>query len=88
MDLDYQAQRRLAREMCDIILDQGGDWQAVPAVLEERYDGDTLEYAVEIATGLMFAYRAPGGPAFLRGMRDALPEPEPARPRKRRWRVA
>lgn len=88
MEVDYATQQRLAREACEVIVEQGGDWAAVEAVLAERYGDDDLDAALAMAVGLMFAYRAPGGPGFLRGMRDALPEPEPVPRRRRRWRVA
>lgn len=89
MDLDYPAQLRLAREVRDVIIDQGGIWPAVEAALGRRWSGDDLEDALMVAVGLMFAYRAPGGPEFFVRWREREPaEPEPARPRKRPWRRA
>lgn len=86
--MDRAAKERLLRETCTLVLDQGGDAEAVEAILEDRYSGDDLEDALMMALVPLYAWEAPGGPAFVRGMRDDLPEPEPARPRRRRWRVA
>lgn len=90
MDIDYPAQQRLAREVRDLIMEQGGDWEWVGEALERRYVGDELELAQFMAVGMLFVYRdAPDGPRLFAAWRerDPAPEPEPA-PRRRRRRVA
>jgi hypothetical protein len=93
MDLDRAAQDRLLAEVCDLVLDQGGVWSSVEGRLRERYpDNDDLEDALMMALVPLYAWRAPGGPAFVRQMRDALVASAEAQaaanPPRRRWRRA
>lgn len=85
MDLD-QLDRILA-DVCDVIDAQGGDWDATEAVLLERFTGEALDNAYVYATAYLIAYGEPGGPEFVRGMRDRRRRLVPTIPRggQRRW---
>jgi hypothetical protein len=81
MDLD-----RIRAGVCDIILEQGGDWDATEAVIRRQYSGEELSMALDTyAATLLWVYAEPGGPALLRGMRDRLRRLVPVEPRGRRW---
>lgn len=84
---------RLIALVCDIALEQGGDWDATGRVLRERLDGDDLEQAEQLALWVLANYEEPGlGPDVVRAMRDrrrrlvpALPAGAPGRGLWRRW---
>lgn len=83
MDLD-----RLLARVCDVIDAQGGDWDATEAVLRQELSGAELTMALDTyAATLLWVYEEPGGPAFIRGMRDRRRRLVPAQPVGRRgWR--
>jgi hypothetical protein len=86
MDLDRAGQDRLLAEVCELVDDQGGVWSSVEARLAERYpDEDDLEDALTMALVPLYAWRAPGGPAFVRQMRDALVASAETQAPSRRW---
>jgi len=61
---------RLIALVCDVALDQGGDWDAVGRVLDERLDDDDLEQAEWIAAWVLGNYEEPGlGPEVVRALR-------------------
>lgn len=83
--------QRILADVLDVIVEHDGDDDAIEAILRGRYSGDELAMALDTyAAALVWVYQEPGGPAFLRGMRDRwrAAEPEPAPSRRRRWRVA
>ena len=90
MWLDYPTQQRLALEVRDLIIAEGGSWPSVEAALAREFTGDEFEVAEIVAYGMMHTYRGTGGPAFFARWQATTPAPksEPARPRKRHWRVA
>jgi hypothetical protein len=69
----------LAR-VCDVIDQQVGDWDATEAAIRREYDGDELDNAYVYATAYLIVYAEPGGPEFLRGMRDRRRRLVPALP--------
>jgi hypothetical protein len=72
---------RLIALVCDVALEQGGDWDAVGRVLAERLDADDLEQAEWIAAWVLGNYEEPGlGPAVVRAMRDRRRRLVPAQP--------
>ena len=74
-------------DVLDVIDAQGGDWEAVDAVLRDRYsdDIDVLAEALDTyAAVLLLVYEEPGGPGFLRAMADHHRRPVPAAA-GRRW---
>jgi hypothetical protein len=77
---------RILAGVCDIILEQGGDWDATEAVIRRQFTGEELSMALDTyAATLLWVYAEPGGPALLRGMRDRLRRLVPAEPAGRRW---
>ena len=76
---------RIRVHVLDAIVEQGGDWGAVEAIIRHEYFGDALEIAYGYADAYLHAYTEPGGPAFLRGMRDRRRRLIPAQPAGRRW---
>lgn len=85
MDLD-----RILAFVCDTIDAQGGDWDATEAVIRREYADEELEHAYAYATTLLIVYEEPGGPAFVRGMRDRRRRLVPVTPGGRRgwhWRA-
>ena len=74
---------RLLSDTLDVIIEQGGDWDAVEHVLRGRYDDeDELSMALDTyAAAYLLVYRwAPDGPGFLRRWlehRRRLVPPEP-----------
>lgn len=80
------AYERLLAHVCDVVLEQDGDWEAVRAVLAAEYVGEQLEDALTLAVAPMVIYTEddPGmGPKAVRGMRDRrrrLVPTLPARP--------
>jgi hypothetical protein len=83
--MTHDPTERLLAFLCDVVLEQGGDWEGTEAVLRERFAGDDLEIAYGFATVLLIEYAEPGGPAFLRGMRDRRRRLVPADPPRHRW---
>jgi hypothetical protein len=81
----HEPTERLLGFLCDVVLEQGGDWDATEAVLRDQFTGTDLEIAYGFATVLLIAYAEPGGPAFLRGMRDRRRRLVPADPARHRW---
>src|SRR5262245_13956363 len=81
---------RILARVCEVIEEQGGDWDATEAVLRDTYDGAELRMALDTyAPPLLWAYEVRGGPAFLRAMRDHYRRLVPAAPAPRgRWRAA
>jgi hypothetical protein len=77
---------RLLGFLCDVVLEQGGDWEGTEQVLRDQFTGTDLEIAYGFATVLLIEYAEPGGPAFLRGMRDRRRRLVPAAPSGSRWR--
>jgi len=71
---------RILATVCDTIDAQGGDWDATEAAIRERYEGEELEQAYLYATAYLIAYAEPGGPEFIRGMRDRRRLLVPAQP--------
>src|SRR5262245_1677764 len=78
LDLD-----RILGRVLDVILDQGGDWDATEAILVREFSGGDLDQALTYATGYLIVYAEPEGIAFLRGMRDR--RLIPAVPPRRGW---
>jgi hypothetical protein len=76
---------RILAFVCDVIDAQGGDWDATEALLRRTYDGEDLDHALTYATGYLIAYAEPGGPEFIRGMRDCRRRLVPAEPGRRGW---
>jgi hypothetical protein len=77
---------RILAGVCDIILEQGGDWDATEAVIRREFTGEELSMALDTyAATLLWVYAEPGGPALLRGMRDRLRRLVPVDPAPRRW---
>jgi hypothetical protein len=85
--LDRMDLQRILAFVCDVIDQQGGDWDATEAVLRrELTDDDELRMALDTyAATLLWVYAEPGGPALLRGMRDRLRRLVPVEPAGRRW---
>ena len=78
---------RILATVCDVIDGQGGDWAGTEAALRRTYGGEELEHALSYAATLLVVYAEPGGPAFLRGMRDRRRRLVPVTPGQRRgWR--
>jgi hypothetical protein len=76
---------RILAGVCDIILEQGGDWDATEAVVRRQFTGEELSMALDTyAATLLWVYAEPGGPALLRGMRDRLRRLVPVEPTHRR----
>jgi len=80
MDLDLDQLDRILARVCDIIDQQAGDWGATEAALVREFTGEELENAVAYATTCLIVYAEPGGPEFLRGMRDRRRRLVPALP--------
>lgn len=82
MDL-AQLDRILVRVL-EVIDDQGGGWDATEAILYREFEGESLDNALAYALSYLIVYAEPGGPAFLRGMRDRrlIPVVSPSK-----WRV-
>lgn len=78
MDLEQEA--RMVASICDFILLSGGDDDATLAALHRAYDGEELDEAMVFGLVLLVIYEEPGGPAFLRGMRDRRRRLVPAQP--------
>lgn len=98
--MDEELERLLA-EVADIVIDQGGDEDAVYAILRQRYpgdgllvpDGDTLSRAQILAVMLLNEYAERDmGPRAVQGRlerRRELLVPQPAQRRGwGRWRAA
>lgn len=76
-----EALERLLAEVADVVLDQGGDWDATFAVLRQRYPGEDLIVpdgpsgdlirAQVLAIMLLNEYEEPGlGPKVIQTRRD------------------
>lgn len=77
---------RIFAYVCDVVDAQGGDAEAVEAVLRREFDDeDELEYAAACSVTLLRLYAHPGGSAIIRGMRDQARRLVPAEPRGPRW---
>ncbi len=78
---DRMDRDRLIADICDVVLEQGGDINATYRVLAERLTGDDLEQAERLADWVLANYREPGlGPDVVRGMRDRRRRLVPAQP--------
>jgi hypothetical protein len=71
---------RILARVCDIIDTQAGDWGAVEDALAAEFTDEELENAVTYAVTCLIVYAEPGGPEFLRGMRDRRRRLVPALP--------
>ena len=80
MDLDLDQLDRILARVCDVIDTEAGDWGATKAALEREYSGEDLDMAADYSLTLLIVYAEPGGPAFLRGMRDRRRRLVPAQP--------
>jgi hypothetical protein len=76
---------RMLGFLCDVVLEQGGDWTAVEVILRRELDGDDLQLALGYSIVLLIQYTEPGGIEFLRGMRDRRRRLVPVDPAPRRW---
>src|SRR6266508_4551524 len=77
MGLTLEELDRILAFVCDVIDRTAGDWDATEAAIREAYRTDEeLDNAYTYATAYLIVYAEPGGPEFLRGMRD-----------RRRWLV-
>jgi hypothetical protein len=92
MDEDLE---RLLAYVADVVLEQGGDWDATFAMLRQSLhgselvipDGDDLMKAQILAVGLLNEYEEPGlGPQVVRDRRDRRRRLVPVQPTQRRWR--
>lgn len=66
--------------VCDVIDRTAGSWDATEVALRDRYAGEDLDQAMAYGMTLLIAYAEPGGPAFVRGMRDRRRRLVPAQP--------
>ena len=80
MDLDLDQLDRILARVCDVIDEQAGGWDATEAALRREFTGEELEQAADYALTLLIVYAEPGGPEFLRGMRDRRRRLVPAQP--------
>jgi hypothetical protein len=72
---------RLIARICDIVLEQGGDWDATGRVLGNEFTGDDLEQAEQLALWVLANYEEPGlGPDVVRMMRDRRRRLVPVQP--------
>lgn len=80
--MDLEQLDRILAFVCDTIDRTGGDWDATEAAIRREYRTDEeLEQALDAyATTLLIVYAEPGGPAFVRGMRDRRRRLVPALP--------
>lgn len=80
--MDRASIDRILAFVCDVIDRHAGDWDAIEAALLTEYAGDeeALEHAYAYAATLPHVYGDPGGPAFIRGMRDRRRRLVPAAP--------
>jgi hypothetical protein len=79
--MDLAELDRILARVCDIIDQTAGDWDATRAALEREFPGEEeFENALAYAIGYLIAYAEPGGPAFIRGMRDRRRRLIPAQP--------
>lgn len=78
--MDLEQLDRILAFVCDVIDRTAGNWDATEAALRRQYDGEALEHALTYATGYLIVYAEPGGPAFVRGMRDRRRRLVPAAP--------
>jgi hypothetical protein len=91
MDEDLE---RLLADVADVVLEQGGDWDATFAVLRQRLrgsdlvipDGDDLMKGQVLAIMLLNEYEEPGlGAKVVRARRDRRRRLVPAAPMRRGW---
>jgi hypothetical protein len=81
MDLTLEELDRILAFVCDVIDRTAGDWDATDAAIRQAYRTDEeLDNAYAYATSYLIAYAEPGGPAFVRGMRDRRRRLIPAQP--------
>jgi len=78
--MDLRERDRILARVCDIIDQQAGDWDATEAAILAEFTGEELENAYTYATAYLIVYAEPGGPAFVRGMRDRRRRLVPAQP--------
>lgn len=71
---------RILAFVCDAIDRHAGDWDATEAALLAEYAGEELEHAYAYAATLLHVYADPGGPEWIRGMRDRRRRLVPALP--------
>src|SRR4029453_4031999 len=76
---------RILAFVCDVVDAQTGAWAATEALLRRGFVGEDLDHALTYATGYLIAYAEPGGPEFIRGMRDRRRRLIPAEPGRRGW---
>jgi hypothetical protein len=82
---------RLIAWVCDVALDQGGDWDGTFAEIRRDLTGEDLEQAELLALWILGNYEEPGlGPQVVRDMRDRRRRLIPVQPVQRRgwpWRA-
>jgi pyrimidine operon attenuation protein/uracil phosphoribosyltransferase len=90
MDPDLE---RLMAYVADVVLEQGGDWEATFAILRRELSGteaiiedDDLAKGMVLAVGALVAYTEPRhGIALLTGLRDRGRRLVPVAPVRRGW---
>ena len=80
MDLTLEQLDRILADVCHAIDAHAGDWDATEATLRRAFTGEELEHALTYAVTCLIVYAEPGGPAFVRGMRDRRRRLVPALP--------
>lgn len=71
---------RILAFVCDVIDREAGDWDATEAALRRQFTDEDLDQAFAYGMTLLIVYAEPGGPAFVRGMRDRRRRLVPAQP--------
>jgi len=78
--MDLAELDRILADVCHAIDAHAGDWDATEATLRRAFTGEELEHALTYAVTCLIVYAEPGGPAFIRGMRDRRRRLVPALP--------
>jgi hypothetical protein len=79
--MDLALLDRILAFVCDVIDANAGDWDATERALRREFtDPDELDQAFAYAMAYLIAYAEPGGPEFIRQMRDRRRRLVPAQP--------
>jgi len=78
--MDLADEARMLAFICDVIDQTAGDWDATEDALLREYSGEDLDQARVYGMTLLIVYAEPGGPEFVRGMRDRRRRLVPALP--------
>jgi hypothetical protein len=78
--MDLAELDRILARVCDVIDQQAGNWDATETALRREFIGDELDNALTYAVTCLIVYAEPGGPEFIRGMRDRRRRLVPALP--------